>query len=56
MCFYDGKKCTVDDFTAINTVGGQCYTFNGQLSEKKRVAQGTEIREGLQLQLLSDPV
>ena len=55
MCSFGGKKCTIHDFTPINTVGGQCYTINGHPSEKKLVAQGTGIRKGLRLQLLWNP-
>ena len=54
-CVYDGQKCSVDDFEPINTVAGRCYTFNRPSpSQPPRMATGTGIRQGLQLQLSPD--
>ena len=55
-CVYQGIKCSADNFTQVNTAGGRCYTFNIQNNGKKLIADGTGIRKGLRLQLLSNPV
>ena len=54
-CTYSGEQCTMDDFEPISTVAGLCYTFNRpQASRPSRVARGTGVRQGLQLQLSQD--
>ena len=51
-CTYEGEKCGVEDFEPISTVAGLCYTFNRPTPNKPiRMARGTGVRRGLQLQL-----
>ena len=52
-CAYEGTECGIEDFMPINTLIGRCYTFNKPTPIKPvRMARGTGIRRGLQLQLL----
>ena len=53
-CRYGGKSCDFGDFRPISTITGQCYTFNGPNSGPGRMAQGTGVRQGLQLRLSPD--
>ena len=53
-CTFRGSQCSADDFEAISTIGGICYTFNGQSTQPIRTAQGTGVRQGLRLQLSPD--
>ena len=48
-CIFVGKKCTSDEFKQLPTIGGLCYTFNGNSTPV--TIRGTGVRQGLRLQL-----
>ena len=51
QCTFVGAECTADDFEVVQTVGGVCYTFNGQSTQPTRTVQGVGVRRGLHLVL-----
>ena len=53
-CTFVGNECTANDFEAIQTVGGVCYTFNGQSTQQTRTVKGVGVRRGLHLVLSAE--
>ena len=51
-CSFQGENCK-DDLVPINTISGECFTFNGPSSNPPQKVQGTGVRQGLRIELVN---